>query len=319
MREELAQVVMAAVRGQRALVDKSWQPLRAHVTRRQPLGQVSPEREVGKYERARGYLMPRTDGAEQLLGHRDQAGAPLDRLLLEPQRVVRFREAVLVRRPAQALEIVDVVDDRNTTVDDAQRGDRELVREVMAVDDVRPERLHDLTQLGRRPRVELPPAVEELVARSVPLAERPAAVGKAELDVRLGRAKPDRVLEGPDTGLLLDEEDPPHLLTLMRPRPDRPRGIPHQCGLVLIGLAGFPTATVYGSRSLTTTLPAPTTQLSPIFTPGRITTPIPIQTFLPTSTGRSTCQPCSVTGRSGSSMLWLAVWIIVYGPKFAPS
>src|SRR5919109_703139 len=222
MREELAQVVMAAVRGQRALVDKSWQPLRAHVTRRQPLGQVSPEREVGKYERARGYLMPRTDGAEQLLGHRDQAGAPLDRLLLEAQRVVRFREAVLVRRPAQALEIVDVV-------------------------------------------------------------------------------------------------DPPHLLTLMRPRPDRPRGIPHQCALVLIGLAGFPTATVYGSRSLTTTLPAPTTQLSPIFTPGRITTPIPIQTFLPTSTGRSTCQPCSVTGRSGSSMLWLAVWIIVYGPKFAPS
>ena len=35
--------------------------------------------------------------------------------------------------------------------------------------------------------------------------------------------------------------------------------------------------------------------------------------------GGSSRHPCSVTGRSVSSMLWFAVWTIEYGPKFVPS
>src|ERR671914_2635776 len=81
--------------------------------------------------------------------------------------------------------------------------------------------------------------------------------------------------------------------------------------LLLIALAGLPTAIEYASTSLTTTDPAPTTHPSPMRTPGRMHVPIPIQQLAPISTGRVVSHPCSVTGRVGSSFLWLAVWIIV--------
>lgn len=46
-----------------------------------------------------------------------------------------------------------------------------------------------------------------------------------------------------------------------------------------------PTATTLSGRSLVTTLPAPTTTLSPRVTPGSSTAPAPIQQFLPMRMG----------------------------------
>ena len=45
----------------------------------------------------------------------------LDRELLESEGLPRLWEAVLVGRPTQALEIVDVVDDRNAAGDENRR------------------------------------------------------------------------------------------------------------------------------------------------------------------------------------------------------
>ncbi len=53
-------------------------------------------------------------------------------------------------------------------------------------------------------------------------------------------------------------------------------GFEPRCSRSRITRAGFPTATVNGGRSPVTTLPAPTTQPSPIVTPGRMHVPIPI-------------------------------------------
>lgn len=49
----------------------------------------------------------------------------------------------------------------------------------------------------------------------------------------------------------------------------------------LITRAGEPTAIAAAGTSFVTTEPAPTTALSPMVTPGRITEPEPIQAFLP--------------------------------------
>ena len=46
-------------------------------------------------------------------------------------------------------------------------------------------------------------------------------------------------------------------------------------------LQGFPTATEFDGTSFVTTLPAPTTTLSPIVIPGNTITPAPSQQFLP--------------------------------------
>src|ERR1051325_7990920 len=50
---------------------------------------------------------------------------------------------------------------------------------------------------------------------------------------------------------------------------------------VLIGTAGLPATTVFGSTDFVTTDPAATTEFSPIVTPLRITAFIPIQTLSP--------------------------------------
>ncbi|SUP34573.1 Uncharacterised protein [Streptomyces griseus] len=46
-------------------------------------------------------------------------------------------------------------------------------------------------------------------------------------------------------------------------------------------LAGLPTATTLGGRSLVTTAPAPTTVFSPMVTPGQTMTPPPSHTLSP--------------------------------------
>lgn len=60
---------------------------------------------------------------------------------------------------------------------------------------------------------------------------------------------------------------------------------------VLITLHGLPTATLFSGISFVTTLPAPITQLSPIFTPGNTTTFPPIHTLFPTSIGLAYSNP----------------------------
>lgn len=49
----------------------------------------------------------------------------------------------------------------------------------------------------------------------------------------------------------------------------------------MIILAGFPAITTLFSNDFVTTLPAPTTTLSPNTTPGKIVTPPPSQTLFP--------------------------------------
>lgn len=49
--------------------------------------------------------------------------------------------------------------------------------------------------------------------------------------------------------------------------------------------AGLPATMVSGETSRVTTLPAPTTALSPTVTPGRMVEPAPIQARLPMWTG----------------------------------
>jgi hypothetical protein len=155
-----------------------------------------------------------SDLLEQLVRDRDESGTSFHRLLLESERVVGLGEAILVRGAAQALKVVDIVYDRNPAVDGRERRHRQGVGKVVAVDHVRPERVQNLAELRRWLRIELHPAVEELVARAVPLAERPASVREAELEVRSSRAEPDRVLECADARLLLDEENAFHFFSV---------------------------------------------------------------------------------------------------------
>ena len=51
--------------------------------------------------------------------------------------------------------------------------------------------------------------------------------------------------------------------------------------IFLINLAGFPATITFGGTSLVTTLPAPTTELSPIVIPGNKIEPEPIHTLFP--------------------------------------
>jgi hypothetical protein len=83
--------------------------------------------------------------------------------LLESERLTRLRETVLVRCPPKTLEIVDVVDDRDTTGEELERDHGEGVREVVAVDEVRAKLLAGRPQALGRLRAEVPPALEELV------------------------------------------------------------------------------------------------------------------------------------------------------------
>lgn len=55
--------------------------------------------------------------------------------------------------------------------------------------------------------------------------------------------------------------------------------------MVLITFAGFPARTTLSGNDLVTTLPAPTTTLSPKVTPGKIVTPPANQTLLPSRIG----------------------------------
>src|SRR5215207_6046668 len=119
---------------------------------------------------------------------------------------------------------------------------------------------------ARRVLAEVPPALEELVARAVPPAQGFALVGETESDSRQSTTKRDGVLERTHAGLLLQEEDA------------------HQRRLIT--RAGFPTAMVFASSSpATTTLPAPTMHPSPMRAPGRMQVPMPIQQSEPISTG----------------------------------
>ena len=54
---------------------------------------------------------------------------------------------------------------------------------------------------------------------------------------------------------------------------------------------GFPTASTFAGRSRVTTLPAPTTVLSPRLTPGMLRAPAPIQQLRPMRTGALLCRP----------------------------
>jgi hypothetical protein len=120
---------------------------------------------------------------------------------------------------------VHVVDDRDAPVGELEDEDGQRVRKVVAVNDVGPELGEDGTKAGGRISVELPPAVEELVAGAVQARERETPVGEPEPQVPAsGRTEADRVLEGADARLLLQEENPQRRL--------------------LIVLAGLPTAIV---------------------------------------------------------------------------
>ena len=63
------------------------------------------------------------------------------------------------------------------------------------------------------------------------------------------------------------------------------RGLLLYVYILRMTLHGLPAATVLAGMSLTTTLPAPMTQLSPMVTPGQTTTPVPNHTLLPTEMG----------------------------------
>ena len=79
---------------------------------------------------------------------------------------------------------------------------------------------------------------------------------------------------------------------------------------------GLPTATTPEGRSLVTTLPAPTTVLSPMVTPGMISAPAPIQQLRPMRTGALYCRPRS---RSSGRMGWPAVAMTTLGPNMQQS
>jgi hypothetical protein len=98
---------------------------------------------------------------------------------------------------------VDVVDHRHARLVERQHG--QLVGQVVGVDDVGREGGHDLGQRRRRVVAEQVPGFEELVAGPVELAQRPPAVGEAELGLA-GEAH--GIFQGPHAGLLLEEEDP---------------------------------------------------------------------------------------------------------------
>jgi hypothetical protein len=73
------------------------------------------------------------DLLQELLRDCHEGRALLDRDLLERERLVRLREAVLVGRAPEALEVMDVVDDRDASAEELDRDRGEGVREIVAV------------------------------------------------------------------------------------------------------------------------------------------------------------------------------------------
>lgn len=73
----------------------------------------------------------------------------------------------------------------------------------------------------------------------------------------------------------------------------------------MIILAGFPAITTLFSNDFVTTLPAPTTTLSPNTTPGKIVTPPPSQTLFPIWIGAPYSNPefLSIGSRGGVDSL----------------
>ena len=270
LREDGVQVVVPAAVRQRPLVDDPRQVTAAPLGRRELRRQVAGERVVGEHARAHGHLVARRDLGQQHVGHGDQARAALDGAPLQLAGVAGVGEAVLVRRAAQAVHVVHVVDHRHVGVLERQHGQE--VGQVVRVDQVRAELRHHAPQVAGEVGPDPPPAIEQLVAGAVELRQRAAAAGEAQRQPGARGAEPHGVLERPDAGLLVQEED-------AHQRRDR------------IGLAGLPTATENGSRSRVTTLPAPTTQPSPICTPGRITQPMPTHELRPIRTGGDSDQP----------------------------
>ena len=221
------------------------------------------------------------DLGEQLVGDGDERVGPLDRPALHAQVVVvSLGKPVLVGRCAQAPHVVDVVDDRNSPVGDLSCEHREVVGQVVAVDHVGSKPLDSPPQVGPQVPVQVEPALEELVTLAVELTERLPLAGERKPHPRSGGMQPDGVLQRADARLPLQKEDLHRRL--------------------FIGLAGFPTLTVQGSRSLGTTLPAPTMQPSPMVTPGRMIAPMPIQQSSPIVTRPPSSHPCSTSGRSAS-------------------
>lgn len=78
----------------------------------------------------------------------------------------------------------------------------------------------------------------------------------------------------------------------------------------MIILAGFPAITTLFSNDFVTTLPAPTTTLSPNTTPGKIVTPPPSQTLFPIWIGAPYSNPefLSIGSRGWSGGEELTVW-----------
>jgi hypothetical protein len=104
------------------------------------------------------------DLLQKLIRDRHQCGALLDRESLERERLGRLGTAVLVGRSPEALEIVDVVDDRYAAGKELESDHGQRVREVMAVDEVGAKLVAGVAQALARLRAEVPPALEELVA-----------------------------------------------------------------------------------------------------------------------------------------------------------
>jgi len=206
--EQVAQVVVAAVRGQGALVDEPRGADTLALGRGQVAREIAHGRVVRIGEDERRRPVARGDLLEQLLRHGDQRGGALDRPALERKRVGGLRKAVLVGGPAQALHVVDVVDHRQAVAHVLERQHGQSIRQVVRVDDVGRERVDRLAERRARIRSEPPPGVEELVARAVPLAQRPALAGEPEGQVGARRAQADRVLERADARLLLHEQHP---------------------------------------------------------------------------------------------------------------
>jgi hypothetical protein len=130
---------------------------------RQHRRQVAPQRIVRERERRRLHVVAGVDLLQELLRDCHQRGALLDRELLECERLVRLRKAVLVGRPPEALEVMDVVDDRDSPGKELERDHGQGVREVVAVDEVGAKLLAGGSQAFDRLGAEVPPALKELV------------------------------------------------------------------------------------------------------------------------------------------------------------
>ena len=207
-REDLAQVVVAAVRRERSLVDEPRRP-RVALLARGSRRQVVPQRVVREDQRSR-----RAAGGG--------ARISVEQLVRDGRRARRFPRSrgapARAGRPARG--------SRPRTASGAGSGGRgrrgsigtrpatsscastvRRVRQVVAVDEVRLELLEHGGERAAARRLEAPQPVEELVAGAVPLGQRLPLVGEAELEAGQRRAQAHGDLERADAGLLLQEED----------------------------------------------------------------------------------------------------------------